>query len=122
METSSNRHRIFKAAALIGAAILLAAVVWKPFAMTTADEAVTVSGIGNSGNTFYTPGATFARSARKAVEIGVAPRILDDELRNVIDAIRKRALQGETDAAAFVIELAAVERAKEAGAVRQAES
>jgi hypothetical protein len=122
METSSSRHRALKAAALLGAAIVLAALIWRPFAMTTADEAVTVSGLGNSGNTFYMPGPALARGARRAVELGLSPRIPDDELRRVIESLRERALRGESDAAAFVIELAAAERAKEARAVRPAES
>jgi nitrogen regulatory protein PII len=74
------------------------------------DAPVRISGIGNSGNTFYVSPAR--RSARLANEMNVSAKVSDEQLEQTVRALVARAHQGDADAAAFVFELAAAQRAK----------
>ena len=73
------------------------------------DGPVRISGMGNSGNTFYVSAAR--RSARQANELGVAPKVSDEVLEQTVRSLIARAHQGDAEAAAFVFELAAAQPA-----------
>ena len=70
---------------------------------------VVVAGVGNSGNDITT-GFSPRRLARRAVEQKVAPTVDDAILRATVDALVSRAQQGDPEAAAFVFELATLQR------------
>jgi hypothetical protein len=97
---------------LSGVACVLIAVSMKQH-QPAGDADVVVAGIGNSGNNFGAP--SHRRLVKEVMERGVAPPVGDDLLRTTVDALLERAKRGDTDAAAFVFELAAAQRAKQAG-------
>src|SRR5687767_4329927 len=76
------------------------------------DAPVRISGIGNSGNTFGVARTSARDLARRAAGHDFVPRVTDDRLRDIALAVEARALQGDVEAAAFVFELAALQKEK----------
>ena len=74
------------------------------------EDEIRISGIGNSGNSVGTSGT--ARAARRAARMKDVPEVSDDTLREVVEAVVVKAKQGDADAAAFVFELAAAQKAR----------
>ena len=80
---------------------------------TADDDGIRISGIGNSGNSFSLSAPI--RLARKVKGLNIAPTISDDVLRSTLKALMDRAAQGDVEAAAFVVELACIQRAAPVG-------
>ena len=68
----------------------------------------TGSHIGNRNIRVKSPAT---RLAEALVELDVDPEITDAELETVVEQVRMRAVDGDLDAAAFVAQLAAMQRA-----------
>ena len=76
------------------------------------DADVVVAGVGNSGNDITV--RSHRRLVREVMERGAAPVITQSTLQTTVDALIERAKQGDPDAAGFVFELAAAQRAQAA--------
>lgn len=81
-----------------------------PAAAASSGGAVRISGIGNSGNTFGGSRGSALHLARRAAAHDFVPRVSDDRLRDITLALQAQALQGDVEAAAFVFELAALQK------------
>lgn len=114
-----NSFRTFGVALVVGLSLLLNGIACVLIAVSmrqqtpTGDADVVVAGVGNSGNSFG-GGASARRLARHAAERGVTPPIDDATLRAAVEGLVMRAKQGDVEAASFVFELAAAQRAKSA--------
>jgi hypothetical protein len=75
------------------------------------DAEIRINGIGNSGNGPFT---STRRFSRRAAELPGVPRVSDAEVEQIVSAVRTKAQQGDVDAAAFILDLAVVQRAKSA--------
>jgi hypothetical protein len=70
-----------------------------------------VRGVGNSGNNFY--GYPSARRLERVLRADRdLPLVSDDDVRAMVAAVAGRAARGEVDAVHFMVELAAVQRAR----------
>ncbi len=91
---------------LIGAALF----VWiAMFTVAMATSGSAVSGFGNGGNRVYAD-PTRDELAELIVSTGSAPDLSDAALREIHEAIRRRAAAGELDAALVVLQVAALQR------------
>ena len=122
----------FAAALVLALAVVMTAICTFVLASTlttaanepaaSADAPVRISGIGNSGNTFGVARTSARDLARRAAAHDFVPHVTDDRLRDIALAVEARALQGDVEAAAFVFELAALQKEKaQKAAARQGE-
>ena len=91
---------------LVGAAFF----VWiAMFTVAMATSGSAVSGFGNGGNRVYAD-PTRDELAELLVSTQAAPTVGDETLREIHEAIRRRAAAGELDAALVVLQVAALQR------------
>jgi hypothetical protein len=111
-----NTLKTLGVALMLSLSLLLSGVACVLIAMSMkqqqpiGDADVVVAGVGNSGNNIAS--RSHRRLVREVMDRGVAPPVTSDLLRTTVDAMIERARQGDTEAAAFVFELAAAQRAK----------
>jgi hypothetical protein len=94
---------------LSGVACVLIAMSMKQH-QPIGDADVVFAGVGNSDNEVTV--SSHRRLIKEVMARGVAPPITTETLQTTIDALIQRARQGDTEAASFVFELAAAQRAK----------
>jgi hypothetical protein len=75
------------------------------------DADVVVAGVGNSGNDISMSSSP-RKLARRVTERHLAPPVTDAMLQSATNALIDKGIRGEPDAAAFLFELAAAQRAK----------
>ena len=63
------------------------------------------------GRTYSAPASATTRLAHALVDLNLDPKISDEALRQTVQAVMDRAAAGDTEAASFVAELAALQRA-----------
>lgn len=91
---------------LIGAGLF----VWVTmFTVAMATSGSAVSGFGNGGNRVYAD-PTRDELAELLVSTKSAPDVSDEALREIHEAISRRAATGELDAALVVLQVAALQR------------
>jgi hypothetical protein len=71
-----------------------------------------ISGFGN-GHNIIGGAAVLERAARELAALGAIPEVTDEDLRNVFDSIRARAIEGEPDAVLLMVRVAALQRESE---------
>jgi len=84
-------------------------------------SAISVAAVFVGGNRFGSPTTTNVHSgepgasllAKRVAELKITPTISDEDLRQIQEAVMKRAKAGEVEAAAFVFDLAARQRKSE---------
>jgi hypothetical protein len=79
------------------------------FTVSMATSGSAVSGFGNGGNRVYADPIR-DELAELLVSTGSAPDVSDAALREIHDAISRRAAAGELDAALVVLQVAALQR------------
>jgi hypothetical protein len=84
-------------------AVLLTAIC--VLALIVASRGTLVSGVGNSGNIFYTD-TRAQKIAELAVALDVAPDVDDDVLKMSLDAILGKATAGDAEATRVMLEIA----------------
>lgn len=90
--------------------VLALAAYFKPYALTQGKEgAVTVSGFGNSGNSVILGTSALVRAARRLHEAGKAPAVDSVLVESILEGLLNKARAGEPEAAAFFLELAALQ-------------
>lgn len=73
---------------------------------------VAIFGTGSHmGHFEYPVEASASRLATKLVELELAPELSDQVLKQTLQAVMDRAAEGDVEAAAFVFELASLQRA-----------
>lgn len=96
--------------AIFGLVIGAACFVWiAMFTVAMATSGSAVGGFGNGGNRVYAD-PTRDELAELLVSTRSAPAVSDDTLREIHDAIRRRASAGDLDAALVVLQVAALQR------------
>lgn len=91
---------------LVGAALF----VWVAmFSVAMATNGNGVSGFANTNNRIYAD-PTRDELAELLVSTKSAPRVSDEDLRTIREAIGRRAAAGELDAALVVLQVAALQR------------
>ena len=111
-----NALKTLGVALMLSLSLLLSGVACVLIAMSMkqqqpiGDADVVVAGVGNSGNDITL--TSHRRLVREVMDRGVAPPVTSDLLRTTVDAMIERAKQGDPDAAEFVFELAAAQRAR----------
>lgn len=63
------------------------------------------------GRNYNAPTPATTRLAHALMDLNLDPEISDDAVRKTVQAVVERASAGETEAASFVVELAAMQRA-----------
>jgi hypothetical protein len=79
------------------------------FTVSMATSGSAVSGFGNGGNHVYADPVR-DQLAELLVSTRSAPDVSDEALREIHDAIRRRAAAGDLDAALVVLQVAALQR------------
>jgi hypothetical protein len=112
-----NTFKTLGVAVMLALSLLLSGVACVLIAMSIkqqppiSDAEIVVAGVGNSGNTFSS--SSGRRVARLAAELNAAPQVSDQQLQQAVAALAHRATQeGDPDAAAFLFELASLQRGK----------
>ena len=96
--------------AMVGLLIGALLFVWVAmFTVAMATSGSAVSGFGNGGNRVYAD-PTRDELAELLVSTRAAPDVSDEALREIHEAIRRRATAGELDAALVLLQVAALQR------------
>ena len=79
------------------------------FTVAMATSGSAVSGFGNGGNRVYAD-PTREELAELLVSTGTAPDLSGDTLREIYEAVERRAAAGDLDAALVLLQVAALQR------------
>ena len=111
MDMSASTRIVLAAAGLLLAAAGLLYVIASGQTTTGAGDLLLIRGVGNSGNTFY--GYPSARRLERVLRPDQdLPPVTEESLRGMVAAVAERAQRGEVEAVHFMVELAALQRAR----------